>query len=184
MIKKILITLLIIIISTVIILFTIAAFQPEDYKVARSITIKANDSIVWRGINLHSSFAQWNPWLKMDPNCKTNITGTDGTIGSRFSWDSKSDDLGSGEMTINKVVPMQTTGYDLHFIKPWDDHSQVEMRMLKQNDAMQVTWEMSGKQKLIGRAFMLLMGGFENAISKDFDKGLNELKLICETKGF
>ncbi len=178
---KILKRLGIILLIIIAIAFIYAAFLPSTFKVERSIVITSSETTVWNGINKFSNFKLWNPWLKKDSTSKIEIKGNDGTVGAVFSWNSENKDVGQGEMTISKVVPMSESSYDLHFIKPMENNSKVSMKMEKAENGVKTTWMMSGDQGLIGRLFLSFMGGMDKVVGKDFEAGLKSLKELCES---
>ena len=122
---KIIGILLLVVIAAVLILGLIL---PKDYNVQRSIVINAPEQTVYKGISTFAMFDQWNPWNKLDTAQKTELTGTDGTVGAKRSWKGN-DKVGEGSMTITKLEPNQTVGYQLDFIKPFKSTSQVTMSM-------------------------------------------------------
>lgn len=156
------------------------AFQPSTFNVERSIIVNSNDASVWNGINKLQSFNLWNPWLKRDTTTEISIKGNDGEIGAQFSWNSKSNEVGSGQMTISKVVPMVQSDYKLQFLKPIESSSNVFMAMEKAEGGYKVTWSMNGEQGFVERFIMLFMGGMDGAVGKDFEAGLKSLKELCE----
>lgn len=156
------------------------AFLPSTFKVERSIVINSSEATVWNGINKLNNFKLWNPWLKRDTTSEIAVKGNDGELGAVFSWNSKSDEVGSGQMTISKVVPMVQSDYKLQFLKPFESSSNVSMSMEKADGGYKATWSMSGDQGFGQRFFMMFMGGMDGAVGKDFEAGLKSLKELCE----
>src|SRR5690348_16360263 len=77
----------------------VSAILPADYKVERSIVIKAPVSTVYEEVRYFKNFNYWSPWYSLDTTATIEITGTDGEVGAKYSWTSKKDDVGSGSMT-------------------------------------------------------------------------------------
>ncbi|MBC7913972.1 MAG: transcription activator effector-binding protein, partial [Pyrinomonadaceae bacterium] len=50
-------------------------FLPKIYSVTRTTVINAPDSVVYKNVSDFNRFLQWNPWYKMEPSAKTEITG-------------------------------------------------------------------------------------------------------------
>src|SRR5262245_61245309 len=95
MINKILIGL-----AAVIALFLIVvATRPADFRVERSATLSASPAVLFDQVNNHHKFAQWNPFMKLDPNVKTTYSGPESGVGAVCSWDGNSK-IGAGSATI------------------------------------------------------------------------------------
>lgn len=156
------------------------AFLPSTFKVERSILVNASEDVVWNGINKLENFKLWNPWLLRDTATETTISGNDGEIGATFAWNSKSNEVGSGQMTISSVEAMKRSDYALKFLKPFESSSNVSMSMEKAEGGFKVTWTMSGEQGFLEKLIMLAMGGMDGAVGKDFEAGLQNLKKMCE----
>ena len=172
---KIIGILLLVVIAAVLILGLIL---PKDYNVQRSIVINAPEQTVYKGISTFAMFDQWNPWNKLDTAQKTELTGTDGTVGAKRSWKGN-DKVGEGSMTITKLEPNQTVGYQLDFIKPFKSTSQVTMSMEKAEGGYKVTWAMAGSMPYPFNV-MTLFGNMDKQIGGDFESGLATLKDLCE----
>lgn len=172
---KIIGILLLVIIAAVLILGLIL---PKDYNVHRDIVINAPEQTVYKGISTFAIFDQWNPWNKLDTTQKVEITGTDGTVGAKRSWKGN-DKVGEGAMTITKLEPNQSVGYQLDFLKPFKSTSQVTMSMEKVEGGYKVTWAMAGKMPYPFNV-MALFGNMDKQIGSDFEQGLKALKELSE----
>lgn len=82
MIKKILLGF----VAIIVLFLIVAAMQPEDYRVERSLTIAASPSALFDLVNDHKKFQKWNPRDKMDPESKTTYSGADSSVGAVASW--------------------------------------------------------------------------------------------------
>ena len=69
--------------------------MPTEVKIERSITIKAPTEIIWSNIKYFTNFPKWSPWHKKEPNIKVTYSGTDGEVGSEYSW-AGNKDVGTG----------------------------------------------------------------------------------------
>lgn len=157
----------------------VVALQPEDYRVSRSISIKAPASAVFPLLNDFHNFARWSPWAKLDPNMTTTIEGSAGK-GSIYSWKGNSE-VGSGRMTITDSQADQRVAIDLEFQEPFASSSKTLFEVQPAADGSSVTWSMAGKNNFVSKAFCLVMGGMDKMVGPDFEKGLAQLKAAAET---
>ncbi len=116
--KKILIVLGILIVIPLI----VALFVPKKYTVSVSETINQPSQVVYDYVRILKNQEQYSEWIKPDPNLHPTITGVDGTVGAKQSWDSKDDNIGAGEQTITNLTT-ERMDMDLKFLKPFEGHS-------------------------------------------------------------
>lgn len=170
---KILGYLLLVLIAVFLIL---AATQPNDKKIERSITIKAPQNEVFNQISNFKNWPNWSPWIAKDPSVKLSYKGVDGQVGSSYRW--LSDDSGDGEMTSTKVDNGEL-GYALLFIKPWEGHADGSLKTEDLgNGETKVTWTMISHNSFPMRAMGFLL---EKFVGNDFETGLGLLKKYVET---
>src|SRR5262245_23446991 len=77
----------------------IVALRPAEFRVARSAMVSAPAELLFEQVNDHHKFAEWNPFLKLDPNVKNTYSGPDAGVGSVCSWEGNSK-IGAGSATI------------------------------------------------------------------------------------
>jgi hypothetical protein len=103
-------------------------------------------------------------------------TGEDGQKGSAYHW--LGDKTGEGEMT-NTGIDNGTMGFDLHFIKPWEGHSN---GFFKLDDARagatKVTWVLHMHSSFPWNAFNFMT---DRMVGKDFQNGLDRMKAYVES---
>lgn len=102
----------------IVLLLVVAAFMSKSYSLQREVTINKPAMDIYNYIRMNRNQAEWSAWYKMDTLAKTDITGTDGEIGSAWHWDSEV--TGKGDQTIVALEPGAKIAYDLHFIKPFE----------------------------------------------------------------
>jgi hypothetical protein len=168
------------IVAVVIVTFvTIAgAIAPKKYAVSRSIEINASNEEIYENINLFSKFDDWSPWAEKDLNMKIAITGVDGTVGSKYIWAGNSE-VGKGEMIKTVAESNKRIEYDLNFSEPFEANDKSYMTIEPNGNTNKVTWGMNGAMAFPFNIFGLFMS-MDDMIGKDFEKGLNKLKTICE----
>src|SRR3954462_15133943 len=100
MIKKILLSLAVIIL----VFLVVIAFQPADYRVVRSANIAAPAATVFEQVNDFHRWEAWSPWAKLDPAMKTTFAGPTAGRGAIYHWVGNKD-VGEGQMAITDSNP-------------------------------------------------------------------------------
>lgn len=150
-------------------------FAKKDYHVERSAEIDASREIVWEQVRLFKNFKNWSPWHVYDPEMKTEITGTDGEPGARYSW-SGNDKVGKGHQTLKNVTPGRI---DIDVDWGWGVSPAFFSLEELPGDRTKVTWGMDMHVAFPWNAFSMLTD--VNAfVGEDFDNGLANLKKVCE----
>jgi hypothetical protein len=158
---------------------TLAWFKAPEYKVERSIVIHAPRAIIWNQISNWKQFNNWNPWYALDSSARYQFTGIDGATGSSVSWKGNAD-IGTGSLRTWRQKTMKSVEAELEFVEPWQNKADITLTMDGPDGQVEVSWIMRGKQTLIERSFFLFMGGMENKMGPDFQRGLEALKQVCE----
>jgi len=175
MIKKI----LLVIVVLLAVLAVVIQFQPSTFSVTRTATIGASAEKAFELVNDFHNWEKWSPWMKLDPNTRTTYSGSPSGIGAVFAWAGNSA-VGEGNMTITSSVPSTHIGIRLEFTKPFASTAQNEFAFASNSGATEVTWNMSGENNFLSKAFCLFMGGMEKTIGPDFEKGLAQMKSVAE----
>jgi len=175
---KILKIILVIIAILAVIFFGVALFLPKTYNVTRTIIINAPDSIVYENTSNFNKFLKWNPWYKMEPSAKVEISGPVSQPGHLYTWTGK--ETGQGQMLIKDVEPLKMVDIELKFLKPFESTADTKFLFESANEATKVSWIMTGENKSAMEKWMgLCMDGM---IGGDFESGLNNLKTLSEKK--
>jgi hypothetical protein len=175
--KKILIALVVVVLG----LAVVISFQPPTFRVTRTTTIAAAPANVFALVNDFHQWDAWSPWAKLDPAMKTSYGGPASGPGAVYSWVGNSD-VGEGRMTIIDSQPAGRVGIKLEFVKPFASTADTVFEFAPAQAGTTVTWTMSGDNDFLSKAFSLLMGGMDEMIGPDFEKGLAQLKAIAEAK--
>ncbi|MCM0606627.1 MAG: SRPBCC family protein [Xanthomonadaceae bacterium] len=176
MIKKILLGLLAIILAVII----VASFQPNEFKVTRTLVMNATPQSVFEQVNDLKKMNSWSPWVKMEPTVKMTYEGPTAGVGAKYSWEGK--ETGAGSMTIIDVKPNEFVKTHLDFLKPFAGMGESEFVIRSEGKQTSVTWIMSGKNILIGKVFNLFINQ-DKMIGGAFEKGLVDLKTLLESSG-
>ena len=174
MLKKIVIG----IVLLVLIVLGLAALQPDNFRVQRSIAIKAPAEKILPLISDFHNWTSWSPWEKLDPSMKRNYSGAPRDLGAVYAWEGD-DKVGSGRMEITSVTQPTNVGIKLDFLRPFESHCVTDFTLATQGDITTVSWTMSGPSnfmtKLMGLAFSM-----DKMIGKDFEFGLANMKAVAE----
>ena len=177
---KILKRILLFIVTIVIIALVAALFVNKDMKAEREIVINKPKQQVFDYIKYVKNQDNYSKWNKMDPAMKKSYTGTDGTVGFSYAWDSEKSDVGKGSQTITAIKEGERMDCDLHFLKPFDSKAKIYMATTAINDSTtRVTWAFDSKMQYPFNLMKLFMN-MEKAIGDDFSTGLSNLKTVLE----
>lgn len=176
MLKKILITIVLLIVVFVIVVAT----RPADFRIVRSTTIAAPASVVFPHVNDLHKWDAWSPWAKKDPAMKQTHEGSPGGVSAIYSWAGNSE-VGEGRMTITESRADELIRIKLEFIKPFAAVNTTEFTFKSAADQTTVTWEMTGRNNFMSKAFCLFMD-MDKMVGGDFEKGLAGLKSVAETE--
>jgi hypothetical protein len=170
--------LLIIVVAIAAIFFIGGLFLPKTYSVSRSKIIKAPESVVFSNVANFNNFLKWNPWTKMEPSAKVEITGTPAKPGHLWKW--KGEETGQGQMEITNVYPNSKVDFLLTFTAPFQSIAKNSFNFEPEGnpDEIKVTWSMNGNSNSIMERWMYL--NMDNMIGKDFESGLENLKQLSE----
>lgn len=167
------------ILAIIALLVIIAYLLPRNYKVERSIFIKADKMVIY---DLTSNFNKWNLWVawnrEMDSTVVFELSGEMGKPGAQWKWNGQI--LGNGEMTLTELQPGQFVGYDLAFDQG-KYTSKGGFNFEESGDSVKITWFDTGDLGFnpIARYMGLMM---ERMMGPDFEKGLSKLKLVAEER--
>jgi hypothetical protein len=175
-IKKILIGLF----GIVAIALIIALFLPKEYAVEREITINQPKDSVFNYIKYVKNQDNFSVWNQKDPNSIKKFSGTDGTVGFVYSWNSKDKNVGVGEQEIKKIIDGERIDFELRFKVPFESTGFAYMITdpISPNQT-KVKWGFNGKMPY-PMNLMLPFMNMEQMLGKDLQDGLNNLKVVLE----
>ena len=179
MLKKIALTLFLVITLAVIAILAIASTRPATYHVERSISTAAPPPAVFGVLDDLHRFREWSPWEKLDPKMKVTYAGPETGVGSSYAWEGNSE-AGSGRMTITETTPPNELILKLEFLKPFESTCALHYKIAPENEGSRVTWSMDGNNNFVGKV-MCLFGSMDKMMGGDFERGLASLKQVTET---
>lgn len=155
-----------------------ASTKPDQFRVERSIVIKAPAEKIFPHINNFHQWEAWSPYEKLDPAMKRSFSGTGLGVGAIYAWEGNSS-VGAGRMEILESTPSSAIKIKLDFLKPMEGHDTAEFTLAPESDGTKVTWAMSGPAAYIMKV-MSVFFDMDHMIGKDFETGLNNLKALIE----
>lgn len=158
----------------------IALFVPNELVYEKSITINAPIETVWENVNSLETLDAWSPWNDKDPNMTKTMSGVDGTIGARQTWESDVEDVGRGyqEITLIEAPFFIETG--LKFYDPYESEAIGYVKLIEEGEnEIIATW---GFKSEIPYPFNLtsLFMNLDDMMGDDWNRGLERLKFLCE----
>jgi hypothetical protein len=176
---NILITILAVIGGIIALLLLVAAFTRKKYSVERSIVINKSSAEVFDYIKHIKNQDHYSKWVMTDPNMKKSFRGTDGTVGFVYAWNGNKQ-AGEGEQEIVRIEEGKRVDTEVRFIRPFAAVGQTPMILEPQSsNQTRVRWGMSSEMKYPMNIILVLFG-LENALGKDLEISLNNLKNILE----
>jgi hypothetical protein len=157
----------------------VAAMAGTGWKYEKTIRIHAAPDKVWGHVNSLGAINTWNPWIDRDPNLRQTMTGVDGTPGATYSWESEQKNVGAGSQTIVAVTPPSEFATRIDFLKPFKGTAQAYVRVAGDGGATLATWGIVSSTPY-PMNIVKVFGLIEKNMNRDFEKGLNKLKDLCE----
>lgn len=170
--KKILIVLLVIIAIPLI----VALFVPKQFANEGQVVINKPIHEVFDYIKYVKNQDNFGVWQLSDPEMNTTEEGEDGTVGFKYSWDSKK--LGKGAQVITNIVENERMDSDMYFLEFDDKPCKAYITVEEQAPGQTlVKWGISGNTPYPWNLMSLL-----HNMDDDFNKGLVNLKEILESQ--
>lgn len=155
-----------------------ATTQPDDFRISRSLVIKAPADKIYPLIADFKAWDAWSPWEHKDPNMKRTYSEPSGGQGATYAWEGNSE-VGSGEMTMAEATSPSKVKLDMHFKAPFEARHVGEFTLVPEGDGTNVTWSMSGHAPLVSKV-MCLFFSMDKMVGTEFEKGLADMKKKTE----
>lgn len=156
----------------------IALFVKKEYGVDRELVINKPNQQVFDYVKHIKNQDYFSKWVMQDPTMKKDFTGTDGTVGFIYAWDSKDKNAGKGAQEITKISEGKEINMEVRFEKPFAGvaHTYMITDSISPTQT-KVKWGMTGKSNWPMNFMNLFIPGM---LGKDLDTSLNNLKVILE----
>lgn len=156
----------------------IAAFISGDCNYEKSISINAPVEKVWQNTNTLKGMDEWSPWNDLDPLMKKDWLGTTGKPGEKVCWESK--EAGNGCQEVIKIDAVKKRiDTDIKFLTPYESEAHAYVTVVPEENGSKATWGFNSKIPYPFTVMKMFMK-MEDAIGKDYQKGLLKLKEISE----
>lgn len=157
-----------------------AAFMDKHFTIEEQVVINKPLHEVFSYLKLLRHSDQYNKWVMTDPNLSKEFSGTDGTPGFTYRWNSEMKQVGQGEQEIKQIIEGERIDYEIRFIKPFTGTSFSSLiTHATGNGQTQVTWTFSGERNFIMCLFHLLLN-LSKALGKDLQTSLQNMKTVLE----
>lgn len=179
---KILKGLLYLILGLLVLALVVALFVKKEYVVEREVVINKPRQEVYDYLKYLKNQDNFSKWANMDPEMTKSYRGTDASVGFVSAWDSKKGDVGKGEQEIKKLQDGERIDTEIRFIKPFESTCYAYMTTEDfQGIATKVKWNFRGSMPYPMNLMILVMR-IEKMVGADLQTGLDNLKVIMESK--
>jgi hypothetical protein len=169
-----------VVLAAVAILLVYVSTRPDQFRIARKVSINASPDAIFPLIGDLRRFNEWNPFAKADPAIKLAYGTTSAGPGGSYDWDSTGQ-AGKGRMEITESDAPKRVAMSLRFEKPMKADNHVVFTLHPQGSATEVTWEMTGKYGFLHKTMGVLFN-FDKMVGSEFEKGLAALKAQAEAR--
>jgi hypothetical protein len=146
--------------------------------IEKSIPINKDVDTVFNFLRETKNQDRFNVWIMKDPNMEKTYSGTDGTKGFVYSWESKDKNVGAGSQEITGIVPNTRVDYMIRFIRPMRNTADVSFQLQKITDnSTSVTWTFNSPAKFPMSLFAPLL---KKMLGKQLQQSLHNLKVLLE----
>lgn len=160
-------------------ILAVAAFQPGEFHVQRSLAIAAPAGSLFEQVNDHRKFVLWNPWGKLDPNVKNTFSGPATGVGAVCSWQGNRE-VGAGSSTIIESKPGELVRLRMDWKEPMEGVGLMDFTFKPEGHTTVVTWQLRGTNNYIGKIMCLFMN-MDKMVGGQFEQGLANLQALTET---
>jgi uncharacterized protein YndB with AHSA1/START domain len=176
--KKVLLGLLAVVVLAGAGVLVAAALQPDSFRIARSLAIKAPAERIYPLIADFHHWGAWSPYETLDPAMKREIGGAASGVGATYAWAGNSE-AGAGTMRITEADPPSRVVIDLAFTEPFEANNTTTFTLAPEGDGTLVTWAMEGESSFPFKVMGLFFDA-DQMIGQDFETGLANLKSEAE----
>jgi hypothetical protein len=157
-----------------------ALFLRKDFAMEKEITINQPKDSVFNYIKYVKNQDNFSVWNRRDLKMIKTFSGTDGTVGFVYSWNSQDKNVGVGEQEIKKITEGEKVDFELRFKVPFEttSHASITTEAISANET-KVKWSFNGSMPY-PMNIMLITMNTEDMGGKDLQTGLDNLKVILE----
>lgn len=146
--------------------------------IEKHVTIDRDLDTVFAFLQEIKNQDQFNLWIMKDPAMKKSYSGTDGTVGFKYTWDSNDKNVGAGSQEITRISPGKLIEYDIRFLRPMKSVATSNFVTNKINEgSTAVTWTFKSPTKFPMSLFSPIL---KSMLGKQLQQSLNNLKSLLE----
>lgn len=160
-------------------ILVVAAFIGTAWRVDGYMHLDCTPEIAWQHIGTLKALSLWSPWAAKDPAIRQTFTGTDGTIGAAYHWESEVKNVGAGSQTITGITQQTELTSRVDFIRPFKGTGQAFVNMKVDGGLVFIHFSMKSATPY-PMNIIKLFGVIEKNMHRDFDDGFARLKALCE----
>lgn len=162
-------------------LLAYAAARPDNFRVRRTVRIRAPRERVFDLINDFRCWEAWSPFERLDPGMQRSYSGAPSGKGAVYRW-SGNRKAGEGRMEIAHTSPPADIVIRLDVLRrPFAARHIVEFTLAKEDGATRATWSVRGTNSYLAKLLQLFVS-MDRLVGKDFEQGLARLKALAEEK--
>ena len=148
--------------------------------IEKNVSINRNINDLFQFLRQTKNQDRFSVWNMKDPKAKKSYSGTDGTKGFVYLWDSTDKSVGAGKQEIVNIIEGSRIDYQLTFTRPMQNTALSSFVLYKTNETnTSVTWTFQSPTKF---PMSLLAPIFKNMLGKQLNKSLSNLKELLEKK--
>lgn len=159
-------------------ILVLAAFKPDEFRVERSVHIKAPPEKIFPLISDLHAFSTWSPYEKLDPAMKRSYSGPASGKGAAYEWQGDKN-VGHGRMEITNAAAPNSVLIQLDFLEPFEAHNTAAFTLKPEGDGTVVTWAMFGPANYMSK-LMSVFFSIDKMVGTQFEEGLANLKQLAE----
>ena len=150
----------------------------KDMIIEKNVSVNKNINEVFNFLKQTKNQDRFSIWNMKDPNMKRDYSGTDGTKGFVYSWNSKDKNVGADSQEIKNISEGNRIDYELRFIRPMQNTaaSSFVLDKIDENNTS-VTWTFQSPTKFPMSLFAPI---FKNMLGKQLNQSLQNLKALLE----
>jgi uncharacterized protein YndB with AHSA1/START domain len=129
--------------AVIVAVLVMAATRPSDYRVERTVLLKAPPDKVFALVEDARRWPDWSMDEEKDPTLKRQFFGPPRGVGAGYDW-SGAAHSGKGRAVITEAVPPSRLVVQVQVQEPYQDKSVLEIDLSPQDDGTLLRWAASG----------------------------------------
>ena len=148
------------------------AVQPNSFEVKRTRTINTPAEVIYNNVIDFKNWNAWSPWVEKDPNASTTLGEQTKDVGASYAWETAD---GSGKIKTIATTKNSSISQNIQLKDFQPSQMQWEFNPQTEN-ITEVSWTIhSDNIPFKQKAYAIFMGGFDEMIGSDLERGLEKL---------